>query len=508
LARAQVGVSTNCVGKKGKLPNSTPDLVRVAVVGGSLAGLATTYELIRRARIDFLPLEIRLYEAEHRLGGAIRSEWKQGFLLEHGAASFSTSDVDVLRLVAELGLQNELIAAHAERGMLVWWNDACHLMPPGLSPLAIAGKRALLRNSLLSATGKLRVACERFVPTRRRRSEETAAAFVSRRFGRQMLERVGDPLVAQRHAGDPAKLCAHEALSELVELERRHGSVRRGLQLLAQQEPESETAFGIPKKITRSPVVSCREGMQTVVDAMAAAVRRSDTGALQLSRRVVGLRPAGDPVGAAAYALRTSDGEEWVADICVLALPGRESARLVGGFAPEVAEGLDGVPHASSLAVYLGFERSATQVPEAVGCLVPYSQGRPSLGCTFVHQEFDYRAPPGAALLRFDMGGTRNASLVDWEDPTAVRTARAEAKALFGIDDEPVFTRVVRRPRAHPQYVIGHGKRIKKIERELAFHSGLMIVGSCLYGTGVAARIANGRTTAITVADVARTRLA
>jgi oxygen-dependent protoporphyrinogen oxidase len=493
------------------LRNSTPELLRVAIIGGGLAGLTTAYELVRRTRIDFLPLEIRLYEAENRLGGTIRTEAVRGFRLEHGADSISTVNTAGLRLVVELNLQSELIPAHIERGVVIWWDDRCHPMPPGLSRLGGSTLRALRSNTLLSAGGKLRVGLERFAPRRPLRSEETIEAFVARRFGRQMLERVGDPLLAGLLCGDPAELSVDYTFPDLVRLERRHGSVSKGLRRSAGERNGSDPAPfpGVPRKITRSPAVSFRNGMQTLVDAVAGAIRRSDTEALHVGRRVTRLRPMGDPLGAAAYAVDTDDGESWVADICVLALPGRVGAKLLEPFAPEVSEALAGVPHASSLAVYLGYDRPAVKrLPETMGCLVPHSQGRPSWACALVHQEFAHRAPPGGGLLCVQMGGARQPSLVDWGDDAAIRVARKEASTLFGVHGEPTLARVLRRPRAHPQYVVGHGKRIEAVEREIAFHSGLLIAGSSLYGVTVPEIIDNGRATAAVVSDLARTRLA
>lgn len=493
-------------GRWGNVPGSTPDLVRVAVVGGGLAGLTVTHELVRRARIDFLPLEIRLYEAEERFGGAIRSERSQDFLCEHGAASFSTTDDGVLRLVAELGLQGELIAAHAERGVSIWWNNAWHPMPPGLSRGTDNGRRALLRNTLLSSRAKLRVALEAQVPIRRRSVHETVAGFVTRRFGRQMLERVGEPLLAARHYGDPAALSVSYAFPELVALERSHGSVRKGLRRLDQRD---EDRFGIPKKIVRSPEASFRDGMQVLVDGVAAAVRRGDTGALQCGGRLVGIRPAGDPLGAAAYALEIEGGEPWIADVCVLAVPARVTARLVRSFAPEVADGLDAIPHSSSLAVSLGYDRAAgAGFPEAMCCLVPGIQGRVALSCELVHQEFDYRTPAGAALVRVHMGGARNPALVDWDDDTAVRAARKEVAELFGVRAEPVLAKVARRPRGHPQHLVDHAARVRAIEHELEFHSGLLLTGAAIHGSSMAQVIDGSRATAATVADMARSLLA
>ncbi len=488
--------------------NSTPDLLRVAIVGGGLSGLTTAYELVRRTRIDLLPIEIRLYEAEDRVGGTIRSEVRDGYLVEHGADSFPTANTAALRLASELGLRDELVPAHIERGMLVWWEGALHPLPPGLSPLAEVSRRALLRSSLLSKGARARVAIERLIPRRSRRSDESVAAFVSRRFGRQMLERVGDPLLAGSYYGDPEALGMRYTFPELLALEREYGSLSKGLRRAAPSHDGNDPFPGVPKKVTRSPVVSFRAGMQTLIDAVANAIRRNDTGALQIGRPVRSIRPAGDPVGAAAYGLETADGEIWVADICVLALPARVASKLVGSFAPEVGEGLATIPHASSLAVYLGYPGAVKKAPEGIGCLVPHVLERPTASCSLVHNAFAFRAPPGAALVRVDMGGERKPALVDWEDPSAVRVARKEVAEMLGIRGEPDFAKVLRRPRAHPQYLVDHGKRIEAIERELGFHSGLLLAGSCLYGATVPDVIDNGRATAGTISDLARTRMA
>lgn len=486
---------------------STPDLVRVAVVGGGLAGLSVTYELVRRTRLDSLPLEIRLFEAEQRLGGVIRSELVDGFLIEHGPSSFSTIDDAGLRLVAELGLQGELIPARSERGALVWWDGKLHGMPPGLVPMSNGGgsRRALFGNSLLSVGGKLRAGLEPAIPGRRRKADESIAAFVSRRFGRQMLERVGEPLLAGVVGGDPAVLGARHAAPEITDLERRYGSISRGLQEVVERD---ESRFGVPLKATRSAVVSFRGGMQTLVDAVATAIRRNDTGALERGRQITGVRPAGDPMGAAAYALESADGDTWVADICVLAVPARSALRLVNAFAPEVGEALSMIPHTSTLDVYLGYGRGvAADLPDATECLIPASQQRPVLGCTLAHREFDLRAPHGGALLRIRMGGTRNPALVDWDDDTAIRAARKEVQEIFGINDQPLLAHVIRRRRGHPQYLVDHGERIATIERELALNSGLLIAGRSLYGSAVSHVIANARATGSVAADLARTRL-
>jgi len=488
---------------------STPELLRVAIIGGGLAGLTTAYELIRLTRIDALPLEIRLYESEETPGGSIGTERREGFLLERGADSFFTDNPAGLLLAVELGLQDQLIPAHVERGVLIWWDDQCHPLPPGLSRLAEGRLKDLLRSSLLTRMGKFRASLERLEPRRQPRSDESISSFVTRRFGKQILERVGDPMLAGLYRGDPDQLGIRYTFPELLELEQSYGSVAQGRRSATRDNGAGQGEFlGVPMKVTRSPIVSFRDGMRTLVDAVAEAIRRNDTGALRLGRRVRMLRPAGDPVGAAAYTVDTADGEAWTADICVLAVPQRMAASLVKGFAPEVAQGLLSIPHASSLSVHLGYDqRAAHSIPVTMGCFVPHSQGRPSLACWVTHRKLDFRAPPGAALLNVELGGERKAHFLDLKDRSAVRVARREAATLLGVKAEPVLTEVRRWPRSHPQYNVDHGERVQEIERQLDLHSGLLIAGSSLYGSAIPDIIDNGRATARIISDLVQTRL-
>ena len=488
---------------------STPDLLRVAIIGGGLAGLTTAYELIRLTRIDALPLEIRLYETDDVAGGAIHTERREGFLLERGADSFSTENPAGLLLAVELGLQDQLIPAHVERGVLIWWDDRCHPLPPGLSRLAEGRVRDLLRSSLLTRAGKIRASLERVEPRRQPRIDESISSFVTRRFGRQVLERVGDPMLAGFYRGDPDQLGIRYTFPELLELEQSYGSIAKGHRRALRANGAGQGEFpGVPMKVTRSPVVSFRGGMQTLVDAIVEAIRRNDTGALQLGCRVRRLQPAGDPLGAAAYTVKAEHSEDWTADICVLAVPQRRAATLVKGFAPEVAKGLLCIPHASSLSVHLGYDQAAARkIPDTMGCLVPHSQGRPSLACWVVHRKLDFRAPPGAALLNVELGGERKPHFLDLKDRSAVRVARKEAETLLGFRAEPTLSVVRRWPGSHPQYNVDHAARIEEVERQLDFHSGLLIAGSSLYGAAIPDVIVNGRATARIISDLVQTRL-
>jgi oxygen-dependent protoporphyrinogen oxidase len=63
--------------------------MRIAIVGGGIAGLAAAYEL-EKARAARAAVEFTLYEERPQLGGSLASEIVNGVVLERGPDSFLT----------------------------------------------------------------------------------------------------------------------------------------------------------------------------------------------------------------------------------------------------------------------------------------------------------------------------------------------------------------------------------------------------------------------------------
>ena len=88
-----------------------PSRKRVAVLGGGIAGLAAAYTLAR-ARQAGAPAEELLIEARDRLGGVIRTERFEGFVIEAGPDSFLAEKPEAAALARELGLGDSLIGSN------------------------------------------------------------------------------------------------------------------------------------------------------------------------------------------------------------------------------------------------------------------------------------------------------------------------------------------------------------------------------------------------------------
>jgi oxygen-dependent protoporphyrinogen oxidase len=456
---------------------------RVAIVGGGLAGLAAAFRLTELARETNRPLDVTLFEASTRLGGAIETVREGGYLIERGADSFLTAKPAAVRLCERLGLAGELIPTDERyRGALVLRNGKPLPVPEGFNLMTPAKVWPVITSPILSPAGKLRLLAEAFVPPRRSEEDESLASFVRRRFGREAFERLVQPLVSGIYTADPEKLSLAATLPRFPEMERRHGSLiraaRRNRRAMADGESNASGArYGL--------FVGLREGMEqlfaalrdrvrehatVVTGSLVAAVRRNQTG---WHVEAAGL-PAGGMPPSAPF------------DSVILALPARQSASLLSAFAPDLAVMLARIPYASSAIVLTGHRLDDVTHPlDAFGLVVPTIEKRDVLAISFASRKFPGRAPEGHILLRTFVGGATRPEMLDQSDEELVATTRRELASFLGARGEPDLTLVARHENAMPQYHVGHLDLVRQIESAAARHPGLALTGSAYRGVGI-----------------------
>jgi oxygen-dependent protoporphyrinogen oxidase len=118
-------------------------------------------------------------------------------------------------------------------------------------------------------------------------------------------------------------------------------------------------------------------------------------------------------------------------------------------------------------------------------------------------EKFPYRAPPGAMQFRVALqpaapsnsSGIRNVgpSIAEWDDDMLGDVAAAEVAPLLGIRGRPAFRHVVHHRQALPQYRLGHGDRVLRIERLIANLPGLQLAGAAYHGIGVPQCVRSGQ---------------
>ncbi len=455
--------------------------MRVAILGGGISGLAAGHRLLERAPSLPFPLAITVIEATERPGGSVgtsREATPEGMLLvEWGADAFITEKPWALDLALRLNLGPRMIAPREGPGVrraLVVRRGRLLAVPEGFLLLGPTRALPILESPLFSPAGKARMAIEPLLP-RAAADDESVGDFVRRRLGRECYERLVQPLVTAIHGGDPDRLSLRAALPQFAEMERAHGSVIRGLR-------ETEKRRGREASGARYGLfASFEEGMQTLVDALAARVGPER---IRLSTEAKALRRAGGADG--CWEVILGSGERLEADAVIVALPVRRAEALLGETDPALARTLAGVPTLSATIATLAWRREEIPHPlDAFGFVVPRGEQRRILAASFSSRKFSGRAPEGVALVRAFIGGGGRPDPLDAPDAAVIEIVREELGDLIGVRAAPFHADLERHPQGMPQLERGHEGRVAAIREAVARHPGLAIAGNYFTGVGV-----------------------
>jgi len=448
--------------------------LRCVVIGGGISGLAAAHRLLEVGRATSLPIDLTVLEARPQLGGVIRTESRDGFLLEHGPDSFLTEKPWALDLCRRLGLADELIQTQPglRRSFIVHRKELVPV-PEGLRLMAGARLGPLLRSPLLSWPGKLRMAMEPLVPPSSDARDESLAQFVRRRLGREVLERIAQPMVGGIYTADPEALSLDAAMPRFRVMERRYGNLTNALRRSRRQRAGCVEACG-PRY---SLFASLRGGMGRLIEALEARV---SAGCVKRASPAERLEPG------EAWTIHMADGRRLEADMVCVALPTHAAARLLAGAAPDLSQRLSSIPYETVLTVNLGYRK--TDVPrrlEGFGFVVPIVEQRPLVGCSFSSLKFAGRAPQDGVLVRAFVGGAMHRELTVLTDEAVQRVVQDELRELLGVSAQPRCAAVHRHEQAMPQYHVGHLDRVASIEAAVQAVPGLYLTSNGLRGMGI-----------------------
>jgi len=244
-------------------------------------------------------------------------------------------------------------------------------------------------------------------------------------------------------------------------------------------------------RTARALFSSLENGMQEMVSGIEARLNpasiRKSTTASSLQRAAQGWSLA-------------IDGVAQHFDAVVLATPAWMSGALLGDIDAGLGRDLTDIPYSSSITVTMVYaDPDLGDLPDGFGFLIPASENRSMLACTFVHRKFPGRAPKGIGLLRCFLGGARNAALLNETDEQIENRVKAELKEILGITGKPRFVRILRWRRAMAQYSVGHAARMERISAAVSGQPGLALAGNAYLGIGVPDCIRSGQAAAATV---------
>jgi protoporphyrinogen/coproporphyrinogen III oxidase len=443
--------------------------MRIAIVGGGISGLSAAFALEQR-RSAGQNLDFILFESSPRLGGVLRTEQVDGYVVEAGPDSFLSEKPWAADLCRALGIDDQLIGSIDARrktyilraGRLVEIPDGLMFMvPTKILPTALS--------ELFSWRTKLRMAQEFFHPPAAATSDESVASLVARHYGEEIVDRLADPLLYGIYGGNAQDLSVRAVMPRFAEMETAHGSLSRAMLKARKRMPLSN--------VQRPLFTSLKKGIEQLPQAI---IARIPPASLRTSTAVQTIHRDGGE-----WAISSGAKKERF-DVVILAVPAYITAALLHDCAPQLCGELAAIRYTSSIVVALGYDANVRRsLPPGFGLLVPRSEGRRMLAATFVHNKFPHRTPDDRALLRCFFAGANADAIGQQSDTEISNVVREELRQILRLRSAPLFTRVYRWKSAMAQYSVEHLHRLDRIEQFCRQLPGLALAGNGYRGIGI-----------------------
>ena len=468
---------------------------KVVIIGGGISGLSAAYYLKDEAQKRGIDLEYALIEKNNRLGGNILTEKVNDFLIEGGPDCFIFEKPWVLELCKKLGLSDEVINTKEGSQTFILWKGRLRALPEGFILMIPTKILPFLFNSLISIFGKLRMALDLVLPKGNPNKDESLGEFVGRRFGREVVEKIAEPLVAGIHAGDPETMSVKSGFPRFIDMEQKHRSLiiamLKARKKAKEKESSSAKASEDKKRQKYTMFLTLKNGLVELVEAI---VEKLGKGLIMTNTSVQKIEKS--PEGN-SYIVHIEGNKPIEADSVILTTPAYVSAKLIKDIDPAMAADLEKISYVSTATVSLAFKKSDLKQPlRGFGFVVPRLEGRKIMAATFSSQKFPFRAPEDSVLIRCFVGGSQNEELADLEEEEMVRMVRAELADILGISAEPILAKAYKWEKAMSQRKVGHSEIVKSLDEREQQHPGLFLAGSAYEAVGLSDSVRSGELTA------------
>ncbi len=444
----------------------------VAIIGGGISGLAAATRL-REERPD---VEVLVLEGSEQIGGKLRTAEVGGVRVDVGAEAMLNRRPEAVALARTSGLAEDIVHPATTTASL-WSRGALVAMPRTMMGIP-TDLRALAESGVISKSGLTRAAMDTVLPATSLEGRDTSIGWlVEERFGKEVVDRLVEPLLGGVYAGHAREISARAAVPQVVALLDRDRSLGKAA-ARATAGPGSDVPVfaGIRGGIGRLPVaVAATSGARIETDAMARDLARRPDGGWTV---VVG---------------STAEPRLVQADAVILATPARTTARLLSDVAPSAALELARIEYASVALVTMAF--AVRDFPAVVGSgfLVPPVEKRAIKAATFSFAKWDWVRSRGDEVLvmRCSLGRHREEHQLQQDDDELVQLALVDLADAIGLSVRPIDTQVQRWGGGLPQYAVGHLDRIAAIRADVARVGGLAVCGAAYDGLGIPACIAS-----------------
>lgn len=454
---------------------------KVVVVGGGITGLTTAYYLQQQIQHAQLPIEVILVESSFRLGGKIQTLRKDGFIIERGPESFFDSANFVRQLAEDLQIDDRIIYNNHGTSYVAVASKLYPIptnlfygQPPTLS--------SLLGSGMVSIVGKLRAAADLILPKSKGIGDESIADFFERRFGKEVVENLVEPLLAGTFAGDIDYLSIKSMFPQFYRLEKQYRSLVLGMTLSKVNpfSPHLNDGGGVMRHGT------FKGGLETLVEALEEQLNRTT-----ILKGVKVVRIEEDD--GHKMRLHFNNAPSLLADAVIMTTPASVSQQVFK--AHTALQKLPTLTSATIGTVNMVFnEEQIEKYKYALNMFVSRNSNFTITSCTWSNNKWDGVAEPGKTLLRIYIGRVGDEAIVELSDSEIEKIVLADLEKAIGLKGKPLMTVVTRWKQAMPQYTVGHEERLQEMRQAIQHVFPMAyIVGSSYEGISLPSCIAQGK---------------
>ncbi|MFD8567702.1 protoporphyrinogen oxidase [Streptomyces sp. NPDC059639] len=461
----------------------------VLVIGGGITGLAAAHRLLDRDP----GVRVTVLESSQRLGGKLRAGEIAGARVDLGAESMLARRPEAVGLAKEVGLGDRLQPPSTATAS-IWTRDALRPMPKG-HVMGVPGTADALAG-VLSDEGLARIAQDADLPPTPIGDDIAVGSYVAARLGREVVDRLVEPLLGGVYAGDAYRISLRSAVPQLFEEARRHTSLTAAVRAIQARTPQ-------PGDRPAPVFMGIEGGIGTLPEAVARSVRERG-GEIVFGERAVQLGARGTARSAAhddhsttphrpQWRLVTESGRTFHAPQVIIALPATAAARVLRTASPNAAQELRAIEYASMALITLAYRTSEAGLPPGSGFLVPPVDGRTIKAATFASHKWGWIADanPDLRIVRTSVGRYGDDKDLDRDDADLVGIARHDLREATGLTATPVDAHVTRWQDGLPQYPVGHADRVTRVREHIGRLPGVAVCGAAYDGVGIPACIAS-----------------
>ncbi|WP_214837174.1 protoporphyrinogen oxidase [Exiguobacterium sp. s36] len=429
-------------------------LNKIAIIGGGITGMAAAYYAKQAGA------HVTLYEASDRIGGKIKTVYRDGFVLECGPDGYMARKPTLTELITELGLDDDLVRSMTGTSY-IYVRNRLRQMPAG-SVMGIPTKFwPMVKTDLFTWRGKFRAGMDLVLPRVYAGSDISLDTFFRARLGSEVVEAMIEPLLSGIYNGTLDDMSIESTFPQFITIEQKTRSLILGMKALT---PPVQAGV---KPREAGKFLSLGQGLGVLIEALRPSIDR-----LCLETRVAAVRP---------HEVVLEDGRVESFDGIVLATSPNALGPLLG--LPE-AERLSSLKRTSSITVLAAFEKADVEALDGTGYVIAKGEGNALTACSWMHKKWPHMAPENKALLRVYIGSAFVPDLLTESDDTIADFALRELRKIQHVGT-PIFTRVERHVDTMPQYEVGHKQYVRAFEETMSSLDGVEACGAILHGVGL-----------------------